>query len=230
MLPDTDLNKVKNRAKALLYLDLRTIENGMFVQHPYFTSTFCAVKENGKNLMLDLNKEDDLKKARYTIESEIAAAEEYSRFLMLIRSPYLPVFFSLTNQYLSIKDFSEFLASLWTRVEFPNEDPNVSVKEFIALFRKADRSFLMKECEQQLWKTLPERITVYRGINSKGKVKGLSWTLSEDKARWFADRWNGKGIVYKATINKTDSFAYFGTRGEDEIVLDCNKLHDICKV
>lgn len=230
MLSNTDLDKVKEKARALLYLDLRIMANGLFVQHPYFSSTICVVKESGETLKLDLNNESDLKKARRNIEKTIAEVKDYNRFLMLIRSPYLPVFFSLTERYLSIKDFSEFLASMWTYIEFPNADPNVSVREFISLFRKADRSFLMEIEDRKVWNSLPDKVIVYRGVNGQGRVKSLSWSLSEEKARWFANRWHGNGKVYTATIAKADIFAYFSNRGEDEVVLDCNKLCNICEV
>ncbi len=230
MLSNTDLDKVKEKARVLLYLDLRIMANGLFVQHPYFSSTICVVKESGKILKLDLNNESDLRKARRNIEKTIAEVNDYNRFLMLIRQPYLPVFFSLTEQYLSIKDFSEFLAYMWTYVEFPNADPNVSVREFISLFRKADRSFLMGTKDKEVWNSLPDTVVVFRGVNGQGRVKSLSWSLSEEQARWFANRWNGNGKVYTATIAKADIFAYFSNRGEAEIVLDCNKLCNICEV
>ena len=230
MLSNTDLDKVKEKARALLYLDLRIMANGLFVQHPYFSSTICAVKERGKTLKLDLNNENELRKARHNIEKTIAEVKDYNRFLMLIRPQYLPAFFSLTERYLSIKDFSEFLASMWTYVEFPNADPNVSVREFISLFRKADRSFLMGTKDREAWSSLPDKVIVFRGVNGQGRVKSLSWSLSEEKARWFANRWNGTGKVYTATIAKADIFAYFSNRGEDEVFLDCNKLCNICKV
>jgi hypothetical protein len=36
---------------------------------------------------------------------------------------------------------------------------------------------------------LPERVTVYRGVNCRNYVAGISWTLDRNLAHWFALRW-----------------------------------------
>lgn len=56
-------------------------------------------------------------------------------------------------------------------------------------------------------------------------MTGLSWTLSRDKAIWFAHRL-GYGVmrslpfIAEATIQKKDCFAYFSDRDEQEVVID----------
>lgn len=148
-----------------------------------------------------------------------------------MRAPYLPVFFKLTQQHLSHKDFSEALADVWTLVEFPNIDVNVSKREFMQFFRRAHKEWLMDEDEYKFYKELPEEITVYRGTGKGARhLLGLSWTLDYNKAKWFATRWNKKGVIYKGKIRKKDVLAYFSRRSESEVVIDVGKLIDVEEV
>lgn len=231
MMETTDLEKVKNVAKALLYVDLKLDkEVGFAVHHPFFSTTVGMANNNGILEMTDLTTSEGLYKARLSVQESIQKVDCYSQFLIIINKPYLPVFFQRTHQYLSIDDFSEFLGAMWTYVEFPNADPNVQTDEFVTFFKQADLKLLMDTEDYAVWKALPAEITVYRGISGDGKVKKLSWTRSEEKACWFAGRWNSHGRVYRAKIRKEDVLAYFGGCGEDEIVLDPRKLITVKKI
>ena len=138
------------------------------------------------------------------------------------------MFFKLTQQHLSHKDFSEALADVWTLVEFPNIDVNVSKREFMQFFRRAHKEWLMDEDEYKFYKELPEEITVYRGTGKGARhLLGLSWTLDYEKAKWFATRWNKKGVIYKGKIRKENVLAYFSRRNESEVVIDVGKLIDV---
>ena len=226
---ETNLAAVKSEARALLYLDIKVEEKfGLFVQHPYFGQVIDAVQTNGKIEMVDLREPKGLKKAQQRVLKTIDAVEDYSQFFVFMRAPYLPVFFKLTQQHLSHKDFSEALADVWTLVEFPNIDVNVSKREFMQFFRRAHKEWVMDEDEYKFYKELPEEITVYRGTGKGARhLLGLSWTLDYDKAKWFATRWNKKGVVYKGKIRKKDVLAYFSRRSESEVVIDVGKLIDV---
>lgn len=77
---------------------------------------------------------------------------------------------------------------------------------------------------------------IYRGVSNVSDekiLKGLSWTLNLKTAQWFANRWNraggDKGYIQTSTVNKQDILAYFGSRGEETVVVDGRKL-DIAMV
>ena len=179
MLEHTDLSRVKAAAKMMVELPMHSMCGGLIVQHPYFTTTVAAVKEAGKVTMVDLNTKEGLKKAKASIRSDIDKIDVYTSFLVLISPPYLPAFFNLTKEFVSIQDYSYFLASMWTYIEFPNVDVNISKEQFVSLFKKADKKYLMDKNEYDIYKNFPEEIMVYRGIRGRGKVQGLSWTLSK---------------------------------------------------
>jgi len=72
-------------------------------------------------------------------------------------------------------------------------------------------------------------LTIYRGLSAKTKSvagkfirNGFSWTLNQEKAAWFARRFDGyygKPFVAEAKIQKDDIIAYLTDRSEDEILV-----------
>ena len=229
MLDKTNLDSVKSVAMSFLYLDVKVDKKIPFVvSHPYFTTTVVSVfDDDRKPVMLDISKDDNLKKARDAVKRDIDKVDSYLQFLHMIRPPYLPAFFKYTAKFLSKEDFSHFLGSMWTLVEYPNADPTVSPAEFVRFFEQSDREKLMDEDDYKKFLNLPDELTVYRGVKPKGKVLALSWTLSEKKADWFANRFQSDGSVYQAKIEKQYALAYFNCRSEQEVVLDYCRLFDI---
>ncbi len=99
-------------------------------------------------------------------------------------------FFKIYGIILVREDFSKMLADIWIRTEAPNLDPNFKQKELLDLFRKSKQEEMMTEDEIETLRSLPETVSVYRGVTSynAGKVKALSWTLDQKVAQWFANR------------------------------------------
>ena len=231
MLDKTNLDSVKSVATSFLYLDVKVDKKIPFVvSHPYFTTTVATAYEDGKPVMLEITTEEGLKKARGAVEKDVQKVDNCLQFLHMLRPPYLPAFFKYTARYLSKEDFSRFLGSMWTLVEFPNADSTVSPAEFVMYFKEAEKEVLMDEEDYRKFLILPDVLTVYRGIKPKGEVRALSWTLSKKKAEWFANRFQPDGVVYRAKIAKEHLLAYFNCRSEQEVVLDYRKLFNIEKV
>jgi hypothetical protein len=70
-------------------------------------------------------------------------------------------------------------------------------------------------------------LSAYRGVAGKRHRRGLSWTLSIDRARWFARRyghWFGNPLVYEATVDASDVLAYIVDRNEQQMVVNPDKL------
>lgn len=224
----TDLEAAKSVARSLVYVDVHINEKvGFLVNHPFIGQIATVVREGEQLVLKDVRNESDLRDIRRDIIKGINAATSYLQFIHIIRTPYLPAFFKFTHHLLSRSDYSSFLGSMWTMVEFPNVDDNVKAYEFVKLFRGADKAFLMDEDEQRQYQELPEEITVYRGVRGRGSLEALSWTLDIEKAEWFAKRWNKGGRVYSAIVEKKDVLAVFTSRGEAEIVVDYTRLKNI---
>ena len=86
------------------------------------------------------------------------------------------------------------------------------------------------EEEYEVYKSLPDKFTVYRGVAIGRNPNGLSWTKSKSKAEWFSHRFdknNNIGYVQSAIADKQNVLAYFNSRDEDEIVVDPKTFDNI---
>jgi len=88
----------------------------------------------------------------------------------------------------------------------------------------AKLSLEMRRKDRKFFEGLPKTLTIYRGYQHgihRHKM-GLSWTLSKEKAVWFAYRRpeNGKPMVALGRCRKADVFCYTNGREEDEIIID----------
>lgn len=230
MLNETDLDKVKEIAKSLLYTDLIIDEKiDIFCHHPFFQTT--SIYNPKTDEVFDLTNEKGLSKARKMMSNMIDSADHFFEIQMITQKPYLPALFKYTEEYLGQQDYAEALSYLWTSVEFPNHDANVSIEEFLKYFSKANPKLLMGDDNFEQYNNLPNKITVYRGTCLQSTTKALSWTTDIEKARWFGNRFGNNGKVYQANIDKKDVFAYFNIdRGESEIVLNYKNLQNVKEI
>ena len=80
---------------------------------------------------------------------------------------------------------------------------------------------LMDRDERAVLRKMLDKIVIWRGGNAGLNAEGWSWTLHEEKAVWFAQRFPVRGhkaVVLRGVVEKKDVLAYF-TR-EDEILAD----------
>lgn len=124
------------------------------------------------------------------------------------------------------------LGELWPvvgHVWADSENIYESLDEWVELWRtncRRKRTVMRKE-DRELFRGLPDTITVYRGVNCSDEWEGveaiesgLSWTLSRKKAIWFARRGTGLPYIAAASVQKRHCFAFFSERKEQEIVVD----------
>jgi len=81
----------------------------------------------------------------------------------------------------------------------------------------------MQKCGDQFPGNGP--YTIYRGVAGIGaarRIRGISWTVDFERAKWFAKRFPylKNPAVYKATIEKKYVFAYCNDRQEQEFIID----------
>jgi hypothetical protein len=86
----------------------------------------------------------------------------------------------------------------------------------------ADRARLRQAAGEPL--PGPGPFTVYRGVAGRGaerRVRGLNWTGSLDRARWFARRFAhlGDPAVYRVLVHEPDVLAYTNARQEGEFLV-----------
>ena len=76
----------------------------------------------------------------------------------------------------------------------------------------------MSKKERETFAKLPERVAIYRGHNGKNP-DGISWTLSQEKAKWFSKRYTGIHRVSSREVAKEEIVFYSNDRSEDECVV-----------
>ena len=80
MRKETDLEAVKRVAKTFVYLDIQINEQvGFLVNHPFIGEIAVVVKENGKLVLKDVRKEEDLAIVRQNIVNTIDAVTNYQQ-------------------------------------------------------------------------------------------------------------------------------------------------------
>ena len=231
MTKETNLNKIKEVARALLQTDIHMTEfSPMVVQHPFTNSGMVAVKTDGEIHIANITEnESDLRGWRENMTGLIDKADNPHDIYMMVNKSYGLTFLHYAEPYLSAEDFSNILSDAWIRSENPNMDRNLNKAALLKMFRKADADSLMSPEEQEQLAALEDIVTVYRGLTSynKSNIRALSWTLNYDVADWFANRFREDGTVYEAQIKKAHIFALFNGRSESEVIVDPAYLTNI---
>lgn len=72
-------------------------------------------------------------------------------------------------------------------------------------------------------------ITIYRGQTyaSTPLQEALSWSLDESVARWFANRFNSNGKIYKGKVKLQDVMLYTNSRNEQEVLVEFKDIKDV---
>lgn len=101
-----------------------------------------------------------------------------------------------------------------------------SVKECFLSNQPRSKS-VMNEAEIKHFESLPERVTIYRGmtqVESRSGNYGCSWTLKKEVAEFFAYKYwrnistrNLKKVVKEITIDKSEIICFYNGRSEFEI-------------
>lgn len=229
MRSDIDLAALKRVAKKLLQYPVKPTEFApAVVQHPFTDAGIVAKRtETGDydfcNIMTDC-----VERVIWRAEKSklIEAAKSAADIYCLITKPYLLTFLDLAKPNLSRKVFSEMLGDAWVRSEYANEDACVNTRKLLSWFQQADPKFLMDKFEFETLESMPNVVTIYRGVTpyNENNVKALSWTADPNTAKWFANRFDQKGTVWKAQIAKENIYAYFERRGEHEVIVNPEKL------
>lgn len=134
---------------------------------------------------------------------------------MKIRNTMLETSFKTADGFPNKEIYYELMGSIWCDSENIFEHLN----DWILLLDNSDsqKIAIMDTGEQLTFEELPDEFIIYRGHQKQNK-KGISFSLSEEKAEWFANRYKKKGKVRSVKVKKEDCFAYLNSRNEQEIL------------
>lgn len=214
------MNEILNR-KEDLHPDLKPYYRGEDKSFPVLQSPLVYGVPYHPNMNAYYNEQYRVKKEAIDKAME---KKKWFEVIWLHERPYrFQAFQELDwGGWLDDKTYWEMLGHIWGDSEniWQHKD---EWHECLTSDRKYKRYFMEPE-ERKEFKGLPNYLTVYRGCVAGENEDGFSWTLNEEKAKWFSTRFlnrgeKHKGIVLQKQIRKTDAFAYLTGRNEFEIIL-----------
>lgn len=227
----TDMEGVRLVAKGLLSTEIYDTEYAPFIiSHPFANSGIAFLPGKNGLEMLDItSSEENRMRWRKYLDKCIDQAESVFQISCMLNKPYRLAFLKYAQPHIEEKEFAQLLGLCWIQTEGPNQDVNVSQKEFVEMFQKASTEDLMNLDERRKLAELSDEIEIYRGVTEKNKdnILAMSWTMKQETAEWFAKRFGSKGKVYRAKVRKEDILAVFLGRNESEVIVDPKSLKEI---
>lgn len=154
-------------------------------------------------------------------------------YIYLHERPYRIEAFRAIAHLMGDAEYWETLGNIWTDSE--NIWQNLEEWQEALTSERPCRTAIMSPEDQAVLEALPDTIHVYRGARTGFNEDGLSWTLSRDRAQWFALRGvredDDEPVVIHGRVQKEDVVGYFSGRNEAEIVVaDPEDVTVICYV
>jgi hypothetical protein len=130
-------------------------------------------------------------------------------------------------------EYWALLTERWTLLRVSHPDKRFWLRAWNA----KNRSFAMNDEERAKFAWLPNEVTVYRGIDNRAGINGLSWTIDPQRAEFFASSSCAfdrvpyvfgvrEPFVVTGQCRKSDIFALLMDRDEDEVVIDPSKIRN----
>ncbi|HCL4447207.1 TPA: hypothetical protein N2D16_002812 [Clostridium botulinum] len=147
---------------------------------------------------------------RERIHQRCIENKEYLRLFCLIDKPYRLLFYKKLFNNIPDEQKYEVFKDIYTSCEYGFNNLSRDFLEEVFEYNKADKNWFDKDI-----------VTIYRGEGelSTPYTEAYSWTVDIDVARWFAERFNKNGKVYKGYIRQEDILDYMGDRNEKEVLV-----------
>lgn len=216
-MKNTNLEKIKSVARVFLNVEIAETRVGVVASHP-FTNSWIVWSHGHEPI--DLHNKEEAAAWREQLGKLIDDADLVGIFLLL-NPPYILNFLKFTACYMSNEDLGTILGGFWSRIEQISLDKSVTGREIISWYRRADNKTLMDEEDRVFFDSLPEEVTVYRGVtkHNRRKTKAFSWSVDKRIAEWFAKRFDtGTGEVWTLTVPKERILCYYGGSEKEAIV------------
>lgn len=193
------------------------VEDGM-VKHPLLYMSLGGKSGVARCNSFFLEKADAAYRAR--------SLRDWEKFLFLHERPHRLAAFMEIESELEDSLYWHLLARLWIDSENIFEDRATWAELWRA--RRDSKFSAMQIEEQEAFRKLPHQLVLYRGVSADDEsFDGLSWTLSREKAVWFANRRTGAPRLIAASVEKESIHAYFDRRDEREVVVESPRILSI---
>ena len=129
----------------------------------------------------------------------------------------LPYELATQVEPIDAQDFAHVVATQWKS----DEAPSKHLTAWLAMFRIAIAYLGCYVTDTD--ESLPDDLALWRGVARSRYARGMSWTLDQEKAVWFARRFatdQDSPRLYRVQVEPHDVLGYFAGRQESEIVID----------
>lgn len=223
MIDKTDLHKVRSTMQSLLYIPFEVDSNLPIKNNNPIMENVVVINKNGDLLNLIEGDEYEIDRAIDFYKRRLQEADINHLFIM-VKKPYQLEVFDMVSPFLDKVDFNTLLSDIYKNIEFPNWDNDI--EKLKGHLESIDKELFMDEKNKRFYESLPEQVTVYRGVYSEESLyDALSWTTEFETAQWFANRFGNDGIVLKGEILKEDIYCCY--LSEHEVVLNPEKVNII---
>jgi hypothetical protein len=142
--------------------------------------------------------------------------KDWGCYLILIERPYRVNALIEIESHLSDEEYWKLLSEMYMDSE--NIWQNLYTWIRLLQSERPGRCHFMNDEERAVLESLPEKVTVYRGCTRRN-ANGISYTLSREKAEWFAHRFGQTGYVKQVIVSKHEIYAYLNGRKEQEVII-----------
>lgn len=181
------------------------LKHPLVFQVPYFNAGMANLAYRHKTGMVD--------KAR--------SEKDWHSYIWLHERPYR--FDALNDVLAEVNVSDEDEHSLIRDVWIDSENVWQHFYAWVEIFSHEDLNseMLMTDKERARLAALPEVVRIYRGATLEMNEDGLSWTLDQGRAKWFAERFSHRGsaVVIHADVPRDQIVALLEGRSEDEVIV-----------
>lgn len=219
-----EVKKIKELAKRFVDVPLHDSGFLCFASHPFTDSFVVGIRgENNDLVLVDLKNEQALAEWRKQLKQQIDTLSNVKDIFLMLNKPYILTFISYIEPMLTDAELGKILSDNWSFIEDITGNRNVNGRKLVKWFFRADKRSLMTEKEWVFYESLPEEVTIYRGVTSHNRryKMALSWTIDRETAVWFANRFDtGTGEVWEMVIPRERICCFFSRRNEQEVIVN----------
>lgn len=147
--------------------------------------------------------------------------KDFSKILFLMEKPYRLEVYKRIFEAIPNEDKYKIFIDLYVNAEYGfNNISKIFLNEILKYKPKIDLS------------DLDDEIVIYRGegLKSTKKENALSWTTDIKVAKFFANRFNSNGKIYKGKVKKENIIDFLRDRSESEILVQYKYIYDVRRI
>lgn len=149
-------------------------------------------------------------------------ANDFERYILLHNKAYRLDAIHEVADFVTGERLAKLVGDHWVHSENIWQQQDEWAALWIEARDKGHLEHAMDEDGRQALDALPSTVKVYRGFNRPGRDAGLSWTVNQEQAEWFARRFGNDEFgphVAEGTAQRESILAHFNARSEDEVVV-----------